>query len=124
VATILVVNDDDALLEGLSALLKRHLTGVIVKTSTDPSASLQQLGRERYDMAIADIKMPGMDGLTFVRSAKDVCPGTPVILLTGHGDTKLEQEALEAGAWAFATKPLERDGFLRLVRKALGHQST
>ena len=56
--------------------------------------------------------MPGMDGLELLAEIKQICPDTPTILITGHGDHDLAVEALRAGAQDYVTKPIDREYFV------------
>jgi DNA-binding NarL/FixJ family response regulator len=119
VAKILIIDDDPALLDGLSTLIETRIPGVTVRTHTDPSAALDALAKRRYDLVIVTSLMPGMDGDIFIRSARQICPSIPMIMLSDHEHHDLEQKALDAGAWGFITKPIEREGFVQVVQEAL-----
>jgi CheY-like chemotaxis protein len=94
---ILIVNDDPALLDALSEMLTMRIPQATVSTSDNPRHTLNTLDTQGYDLVIADVKMPGMDGFTFVRAVTAKYPAMPIIMLTGHGESHLDQRAIEAG---------------------------
>jgi CheY-like chemotaxis protein len=120
---VLIVNDDPAFLEALSGMLRIRVPQTSVDIETDPSVAIQNLTSKGYDLVIADVKMPGTDGFSFVRAAKEVCPNTVAIILTGHGESDLDHKAEEAGADLFLRKPVDRDTFLKSVQAALAVRS-
>ena len=68
-------------------------------------SGLQALENGDYHAAIVDIRMPGLDGLTFLRRARRMLPDLPIVLITGHGTDETREEAMKAGAFAFLLKP-------------------
>ena len=58
-----------------------------------------------YDVALVDIRMPGLNGMDFLRRSKEIRPDMPVIIITGHGSDNTRKEALAAGAFGFLQKP-------------------
>lgn len=68
---------------------------------------LQQLRSRRCDLLITDVKMPGMDGLQLLSTAKRMIPSLPVLVVTGYGDIPMAVTALKAGAADFLEKPLD-----------------
>lgn len=105
--TVLAVDDDPFILDLLArSLAARNLH---VLTTSDPESVAGLAVAEKPRLIISDIAMPGIDGLTLLRSLKDN-PDTrdiPVILLTSSRDPKDMQEGLNAGAEAYLVKPIE-----------------
>lgn len=101
----IAIADDQALvLSGLSALL-RDLGGLrIVCEAYDGAKLLEQLATNPVDVIVSDIRMPGMDGITLVRTLRERGDRTPVILLTTFDDSDLLLAAVEAGAQGFLLK--------------------
>jgi CheY-like chemotaxis protein len=58
-------------------------------------------------LILSDINMPGMSGLELLPRAKEACPGVPIIMITAYGDTETKRKALEGGAEALLTKPID-----------------
>ncbi|MEA3227381.1 MAG: response regulator [Planctomycetota bacterium] len=74
-------------------------------------------------MLIADLRMPGMDGLELLRRVRVLVPQVPVMMITGYGDVPLAVEAMKSGAVDFIEKPLVKSDFLRKVRSLLGQNT-
>ena len=116
-ASILVVDDEVDTCRNLSDILTD--LGYEVDIAHDGISALE-LVRKAYDVALLDLKMPGMDGLTLYREIKKLRAGTVAIVVTAYagGDTKAE--ALAAGAWQVLAKPVDFPKLLGLVDEALG----
>ena len=113
---LLLVDDEEELVRHYEKRLVRrglHAVGV-----TSGAAAVQALEKERFDVAIVDLKMPGMDGLTTLEHLKARQPFLEVIILTGHGslDTAHESGRLEAAT--FLSKPVELDELLEHIWEA------
>jgi DNA-binding NtrC family response regulator len=115
--SVLVVDDDVALGKVLVGLLgQAKLAAQHVKSAED---ALAAFARASFDLVISDLRMPGMDGLAFIRELKREYADIPVILLTAHGSIPTAVEAMRAGASDFLTKPFDREEILYTVEKAL-----
>ncbi len=75
------------------------------------------------DLVITDLRMPGMDGIAFLKAVKAREPGLPVILLTGHGDVGHAVDAMRAGAEDFLEKPYDGAHLLAVIRRTLGAEA-
>ena len=89
-------------------------------TDTYPSAeeALKAIGPEFPGVVISDIKMPGMDGMAFLKRLMGMDSGLPVIMITGHGDVPMAVEAMRVGAFDFLEKPFNPDRMTELAKKA------
>jgi len=116
---ILLVDDDPALLEALPEALRLRLDGIEIDTSENADDALDRLRETDYDAVVSDIKMPGMDGLALLAEAAEIRPGTPVLLITGHGEHDLAVQALRGGAYDFVQKPIDRDYFVASLERAV-----
>jgi PAS domain S-box-containing protein len=119
---ILIVDDDAVLLEGLSGMLRIRIPDAQIHTALSAAAGLELLEALEYEAIISDIKMPLMDGLKFMERVKALRPGTPILLITGHGDDALAVQSVTGGAYAFIPKPIDRDYFLAWLERALNEQ--
>jgi two-component system sensor histidine kinase/response regulator len=119
VGRVLLVDDDPALLDALSEALSLRMPGVATDVSEGAQAALARLEVAEYDAIISDIKMPGMDGIQLLSRTRELSPYTPVVLITGHGQTDLAIQALRAGAFDLIQKPLDRDYFVAALLRAL-----
>ncbi len=74
-----------------------------------------------YDAIISDFRLSGMDGMGLLKASRSLRPSAPVILITGHGDTRMEKTAAHAGAYAFLHKPIDPAELLAVVGRATLH---
>ena len=119
-ARILVVDDEASIRELLSKTLA--LEHYEVDTAADAGSALDRLRQARggYDLMIADLKMPGMDGLTLIREAKRIRGDMPVIIITGFSTESSAIEAVNLGVAGYLTKPFRVPQVLAAAAKALG----
>jgi DNA-binding NtrC family response regulator len=118
-ARVLIVDDDPALLQALPETLRLRMNGVTVDTADSAAAALDRITARDYDAIVTDIKMPGMDGLTLLAEIQGRRPGTPTLMITGHGEYDLTVRALRGGAYDFIQKPIDRDHFVALLYRAI-----
>jgi len=117
-ARILVVDDDAAHRRTVERVLEPVYE---VETASGGAAALAAAGRERFDLAVLDIRMPGMDGFTLMGELKTADPELDVILMTGSAsdaDARLVR-AIREKAFYFVQKPFHRDVLLSLVARCL-----
>ncbi len=114
---ILVVDDDPDICDNLSDILSD--LGYQVDTAHDGPSALELVSRQPYDVALLDLKMPGMDGLTLYREIKKQRAGTVSLLVTAFAGPATAEEALSAGAWKVLAKPVDFSKLLRLVEEAI-----
>jgi len=113
---ILVVEDDAAMREAcLSVFGKEGLRAAGVATANEALAGLEE--KERFDIVVTDLRLPGMDGLALLREIKKQDPAIDVVLMTGYGTIKSAVEAMKVGASDYLTKPFEMDALLVVVRR-------
>src|SRR5437870_10025253 len=95
------------------------MNGVEIDTSETAADALQRIRAVDYDAVVTDIKMPGMDGLALLGEIDKLRPGTPTLLITGHGEHDLAVQALRGGAYDFVAKPIDRDYFIASLERAI-----
>ena len=95
------------------------MNGNQIDTSPSALAQLEQIRNVDYDAIVSDIKLPGMDGLALLTEIKELRPGTPTLLITGHGEHDLAVRALRGGAYDFVQKPIDRDYFVASLERAI-----
>jgi DNA-binding response OmpR family regulator len=117
--TVLIVDDDPALLDVLPEILHFSLPMARIDTCSSPYQALDTLRRTAYDLLISDIRMPGMDGLTFLSHAKTLSHDTTFLIMTAIGDHGLALDALNSGAFDFILKPFDRRELRDSVKAAL-----
>ena len=111
---ILLIDDETDILRVLSLSLKAD--GYEVLTATDGEQGLALFEKEKPDIILTDVKMPGMDGIEVLREIKQRSDDSEVIIVTGHGDIDTAIEALQFGASDFINKPV-RDKALAVSLK-------
>jgi two-component system, NtrC family, response regulator HydG len=114
---ILVVDDEVDTCRNLSDIMTD--LDYRVDTAYDGATALDLVRRNAYDVALLDLKMPGMDGLTLYREIKRIRAGTVAIIVTAYAGSTTSEEALAAGAWQVLSKPLDLPRLLGLVDEAL-----
>src|SRR5882672_2879679 len=115
---VLVVDDEPM----MSDSLRQHLSdeGYAVDTAASGAEAIDLFDGGAHHLAICDLQLPDMDGLTLLRHMKDAKPSTEVIVVTGHGlGVPTAVEAMKAGAFYFVEKPLDPEELLLLVERAL-----
>ena len=117
---LLVAEDEKNIREGLAEGLE--LDGHEVETAADGDEALRRFQKGDIDMVVTDLKMPGLSGEELLEKIQAESPGTPVIILTGHGTVESAVKAMRLGAWDFLTKPVNLDYLSLLVRRALDNR--
>ncbi len=112
---VLIVDDEEDILLGLSRYLKRH--GYDVITETSPRRAIEILSTEPADILITDIKMDELSGLDLIEEAKKRNKDIRIIVMTARGSEELERLAIERGAVEYIEKPFDIDYLLQLLRK-------
>jgi CheY-like chemotaxis protein len=115
---ILLVDDDVDICRNLADILTD--LDYSVDYAHDGPTALVMVRQKPYDIALLDLKMPGMDGLTLYREIKKIRSGTVAILVTAYASGETAEEALAAGAWQVVPKPVDFPTLLSLVDEALG----
>lgn len=116
-ARILVVDDDPGLLRLLTIRLRSQKYEV--EPAENAAKALAAVARFRPDLVVTDLRMPEMDGISLLRELQRRWPGLNIILLTAHGTIPDAVKATQAGAFAFLTKPVEKEQLLEEVQRAL-----
>ena len=120
---ILLVDDEEDIRESLRALFETCLEDVEVRTAPDAHQALAALDRQPVELIVTDYKMPGMNGLDFLRRAQEKAPDVPRILVTAFPDLEIAIRAInEAHIENFFTKPFDSDEVLNVVRTLLHEQ--
>jgi two-component system, NtrC family, C4-dicarboxylate transport response regulator DctD len=96
-----------------------ELAGLVVQALERAELALPMLSHDWPGVVVCDIKMPGMDGMSFLRKALKIDRDLPVILITGHGDIAMAVQAIRDGAYDFIEKPFAADLLVETVKRAL-----
>ncbi len=103
--------------KSLAIMLRRE--GYAVAEAASGKDALDQLGREVFDLVVADLSMDDLSGLDVLRHVKQTSPDVEVILMTGYGTIESAVEAMKLGAFDFITKPFQSEEILLRVHNAL-----
>jgi Fe-S-cluster-containing dehydrogenase component len=114
---ILVVEDEGDMRNGLQKILSRK--GYTVDTAEDGLKAVEKMERTSFQVVIADLKMPQMDGISLLRRAKDINHAIAVIIITGYGTVTSAVESMRLGAFDYITKPFKPDDITLVVERAL-----
>ena len=114
---ILVVDDELGLRHTLTLILQAE--GHAVRSASDGAMALERLGEGPADLIICDVRMPGVDGLTFLQKYRELGGTALVIMMSAYGDDEAALEAIRRGAYDFIAKPFRADQVLLVVRKAI-----
>src|SRR5438552_16419958 len=93
-----------------------------VDTCESAPQALDRLRVTDYDAIVADVKMPGMDGLALLAEIRTLRPDTPTVLITGHGNDDLAVLALRGGAYDFVQKPIARQYIVASLTRAIAER--
>jgi DNA-binding NtrC family response regulator len=114
---ILVIDDEESICQLLEIMLTEE--GYWVQTVTNYNDAMNHLESESFDLIVSDIMMPGKDGLTLLKDAKQFDPDLPIILITAYASLSSAVEALRKGAFDYITKPFQIDQIKFSVKRAL-----
>jgi DNA-binding NtrC family response regulator len=120
-ASILLVDDDAELLKALTKVLEKD--GYTVVPMPDGNSAVRYVNstKQRFDLVITDVSMPGMSGTSLLTAFKTAFPQVPVIIMTAFADWGNYMEALREGAYEYLYKPVEKDQLLAAVQRALAN---
>lgn len=116
---IWVIDDDRAMRWVLEKTFKEE--GFNVTSFEEGQTALERLDTEQPDVILTDIRMPGIDGLTFLSRVKTTHPDLPVIIMTAHSDLESAVSSYQTGAFEYLPKPFDIDEALTLVSRAIQH---
>jgi len=116
-AKILIVDDDAQLRISFEKLLAAE--GHEVRAASSGEAGIAAVRDDPPDVAVMDVRMPGMDGLTAYQRMREIEPRLPVIIMTAYGTTETAIEAIKMGAFDYILKPFDIPDILRLIGQAL-----
>lgn len=114
---ILIVDDSASIRQMLSFTLKS--AGYEVDEAVDGKDGLGKAQRKTYNLVFTDQNMPNMDGLTLIRSLRDMAGyrGTPILMLTTESSDAMKQQGKSAGATGWLVKPFDPPKLLEVTRK-------
>ena len=118
-ATVWIIDDD----RSIRWVLERALSRADLETVSFESGEgiLERLEQDQPDAVISDIRMPGIDGITLLRSISERFPMVPVIIMTAHSDLDSAVSSYQTGAFEYLPKPFDVDEALSLIQRAIDH---
>jgi two-component system nitrogen regulation response regulator NtrX len=114
---ILVIDDEPAIRDSLKMILEYEDYQFVGAASGQEALAIVQ--RDRPDLVLLDIKMPGMDGMEVLRTLRAADESLPVVMISGHGTTATAVEAIRSGALDFLDKPLSTERVIVTLQNAL-----
>jgi DNA-binding NtrC family response regulator len=117
--TILIVEDSPSLRTALCSILEHEGFSAIGVSSAEEG--LRAVAAENVDCIIADFRLPGQDGLQFVRAVREQYPALPFVMMTAYGSVDIAVQAMKLGATDFISKPFEPAQLVPMIREVLEH---
>lgn len=117
-ASVLVVDDEEQICKGLAQIIEDE--GFEARTTTSALVGLEMVADRPPDLILLDLKMPGMNGPEFLARLRQKYPHLPVVIVTGHPDSKLMTQAAAHAPVMLLAKPPERAPLQRTLRSLLG----
>jgi len=115
---ILAVDDEPDMLKLLSVIIREKTPYELVATN-NPLEAVELARKESFSLVIADLKMPGLDGMELLEAVKGVDEDIPVIIITAYGTMESAVETMKKGGFDFITKPFRKEQILHTIDKAL-----
>ena len=119
---ILIVDDKDVVRESLHHWFDSE--GYQTRTAASGRDALTTVAEDQFDLALLDIRMPGMDGMELQQRLSEADPDLIVVIMTGYATIETAVQALKNGAYDYVTKPIDLDDLSRLVAKAIQQRRT
>ena len=113
---VLLVDDEEEFVKALAERLK--MRDLRSDTVLDGEEALSFVEDQEPDVMVLDLKMPGIDGMEVLRQVRNAYPKIQVIILTGHGTEKHEEEAKRLGAFDYLEKPVNLDVLVKKMKAA------
>jgi DNA-binding NtrC family response regulator len=118
-ARLAIIDDEEAMLQGLQRLLGFEMPELDCETFTSPRAAVEAIRRHPPDLVLLDVRMPDIDGMALLRLMLQEDPWLTCIMMTAHGTIELAVAAIKQGAYDFITKPFETETLVRILAKGL-----
>jgi DNA-binding NtrC family response regulator len=119
-ANLLVVDDELIVRDSLDKWFREE--GYDVTVAESAQNALTKMAAKRFDLALVDIKMPGIDGVELQRRMREIDPEMLVIIMTGYASVETAIAALKNGAYDYVSKPFDPDDIAHSVHNALSHK--
>jgi DNA-binding NtrC family response regulator len=117
---ILVVDDDEVVRWSYQRSLQSASRNV--EASSDGEEALQTMEENRFDVVLLDLRMPGQDGLSVLRTIKQKWPESEVVIITGYPTVASAKEAVRLGAYDYVAKPVAPQDVISVTDGAMTHK--
>lgn len=114
---ILIIDDERSIRSTLSEIL--GFEGYTITEAENGVEGINRIKEHTFDCILCDIKMPKADGMEVLEKAREVCPDTPFIIISGHGHIETAVEAVKRGAYDYISKPPDLNRMLITIRNAM-----
>ncbi len=117
---MLLVDDEDDFRTTLANRLK--LRKIDVTDAASGNEAIELVRQKSFDVAVIDVKMPGIDGIETLKQIKQLQPAIEIVMLTGHASIESGMEAMKLGAYDYVMKPCDIDELLIKTGEAYQHR--
>lgn len=117
---VLIVDDEDVVRLAYAAALAG--TSCEARGVRDGVSALRAMERDPYDVVFLDLRMPGLDGMSVLRTLKHKWPESEVVIVTGHGSVDTAKEAVRLGAFDYLEKPVGPDDIVGAAHGAINRK--
>jgi DNA-binding NtrC family response regulator len=117
---ILIVDDEPGIRQAFVRVLSSARCSA--EAVGDGQAALQRMQQQKFDVVLLDLRMPGMDGMTVLRTIKQNWPASEVIIVTGYAALETAKESVALGAFDYLAKPVGPDEVINATTSALLHK--
>lgn len=117
---ILIVDDESVVRQAFVRILSSDRC--IVEAVDNGADALRKMRDQAFDVVLLDLKMPGMDGMTVLRTIKENWPESEVIIVTGYAAIQTAKESVALGAFDYMAKPVGPDEVINVTNEALLHK--
>ena len=114
---ILIVDDEEVVRVALARVLASDHCNV--DAAWNAAAALREMERRPFDVVLLDLRMPGKDGISLLKTIKDKWPETEVVVITGYPSLETAKEAIRYGAYDYVAKPVEPDRITEVTHGAV-----
>lgn len=118
--SVLLIDDEEELVNTLVERLE--FRGIRAAAATSGRRALEALGKQEFQVAVIDLKMPGLSGIDVLEVMRRRYPDTKVILITGHGTEDGSSAEVPPGAFDILLKPFSIEALIERIHAALGRQ--
>ncbi|MBN1660446.1 MAG: response regulator [Anaerolineae bacterium] len=119
---ILIVDDEKQLVHTLRQMLLLELPGSKIDAAYSGEEALSKLADGPYDLIVADLRMPGFDGLELIKGVRYLDGAVPIILMTGYGSQGVAHEAARLGVDHYVAKPFNVREMMEIIHQLLARE--